>query len=102
MLHKSIRWRIQAWHTLLLVCLVAGMLGAFYSYERAERFRSIDNQLQGLLTPLLPRVTPRGGPDFEGGPPPDGPDRRAGLPRSDPFCRVRERPLLLRVLVAPP
>jgi heavy metal sensor kinase len=74
MLHKSIRWRIQAWHTLLLVCLVTGMLAAFYSYERAERFRMIDNQLQSLLTPLLPKVSPPGGPDFGGGPPPGGPE----------------------------
>src|SRR5271156_2680106 len=73
MLYKSIRWRIQAWHTVLLVCLVTGMLGAFYGYERGERFRVIDNQLQALLTPLLPKVSPPRGPDFNGGPPPDGP-----------------------------
>jgi heavy metal sensor kinase len=75
MLYKSIRWRIQAWHAVLLVCLVAGMLGAFYGYERGERIRAIDNQLQALLTPLLPKITPPGGRDFDGGPPPDGPDR---------------------------
>jgi len=75
MFHKSIRWRIQAWHTLLLVCLVTGMLGAFYSYERSERYRTIDSQLHALLTPLLPRINPRGGgPGFDGGPPPGGPD----------------------------
>jgi two-component system OmpR family sensor kinase len=76
MLHKSIRWRIQAWHTLLLACLVTGMLGAFYAYERGERLRTIDSQLQGLLTPLLPRIMPHGRPDFDDGPPPDGPEDR--------------------------
>jgi two-component system, OmpR family, sensor kinase len=75
MLYKSIRWRIQAWHTVLLVCLVTGMLGAFYGYERGERFRAIDNQLQALLTPLLPKIMPAGRPGPDGEPPPPGPDQ---------------------------
>ncbi len=37
MFAKSIRWRIQVWHGFLLVLLVAGMLTAFYSFERSER-----------------------------------------------------------------
>jgi len=74
MIYKSIRWRIQVWHTVLLICLVTGMLGSFYCYERAERFREIDNQLQALLTPLLPRIMPPRGPDFNGEPPPPGPE----------------------------
>jgi two-component system, OmpR family, sensor kinase len=94
MLYKSIRWRIQAWHTLLLVCLVTGMLGAFYSYERGERFRVIDNQLQALLTPLLPKITPHGRPDFDGRPPPprpesgpeDGPDQRPDMENQTGFA----------------
>lgn len=82
MFHKSIRWRIQAWHGVLLVCLVAGMLGAFYRYESVQRYRMIDSQLHSLLTPLLPRLSRPGGPGFRGGPPPggpeDGPDREPG------------------------
>jgi heavy metal sensor kinase len=79
MLYKSIRWRIQAWHGVLLACLVAGMLGAFFNYERGERLRAVDSQLQSVLTPLLPRLMPPGGPGFDEGPPPgrdDGPERR--------------------------
>jgi two-component system, OmpR family, sensor kinase len=91
MLYKSIRWRIQAWHTLLLVCLVTGMLGAFYGYERGERFRVIDNQLQALLTPLLPKVMPVGGPGFDGGPAPGGPDRGPG-PEGGPDRGPDRRP----------
>jgi len=76
MIYKSIRWRIQVWHTLLLICLVTGMLGAFYGYERGERFRAIDDQLQALLTPLLPRIMPPSRPDSEGErPSPPGPDQ---------------------------
>src|SRR5271156_6609535 len=91
MLYKSIRWRIQAWHTLLLVCLVTGMLGAFYGYERGERFRVVDNQLQALLTPLLPKVMPVGGPGCDGAPRPGGPDRGPG-PEGGPDRGPDRRP----------
>jgi heavy metal sensor kinase len=90
MLHKSIRWRIQAWHTLLLVGLVTGMLAAFYQYERAERFRMIDNQLQALLTPLLPKLMPPHRPDFDGGPPP--PDREDGPQSQTVFAEFENGP----------
>jgi len=92
MLYKSIRWRIQAWHSVLLLALIAGMLGAFYAYERAERWRAIDSQLQALLTPLLPRLRPPGGPEFdreprpgvEGGPVQARPGAPSGFERG-PF-----------------
>lgn len=95
MLHKSIRWRIQAWHTLLLICLVTGMLGAFYGYERVERLRSIDNQLQGLLTPLLPKIMRHpGGPGFEHPPgphrPPPPQDDLEGPPEEGPEPESRQ------------
>jgi heavy metal sensor kinase len=75
MLAKSIRWRIQLWHGTLLIFLVAGMMGLFFAYTRAERFRAIDEQLDSFLTTLMPRVFPPGGGDGFGpqGPPPDGP-----------------------------
>jgi heavy metal sensor kinase len=89
MLYKSIRWRLQAWHAVLLVFLVAGMLLAFYRYERAERVRAVDDQLQTALTALLPGLTrPLDGPQFDREPP-QGPDedwdrpRRRGGPRAE-------------------
>jgi hypothetical protein len=76
MLRKSIRWRIQILHGVLLTLLVAGMLATFFVYERSERLRMIDEQLSSLITPLLPRFTPPGGPDFDGpGGPGPWPDR---------------------------
>jgi len=88
MLHKSIRWRIQAWHSVLLACLVTGMLGAFYCYERAERVRGVDSQLQAQLTPLLPSIIPPHGFGRDRlNEPDDGPDegpeghRYSGPPR---------------------
>jgi two-component system, OmpR family, sensor kinase len=76
--HKSIRWRIQLWHGALLICLVAGMMGTFFVYIRAERFRAIDEQLDAYLTPLLPRILPPQGGDEFGphGPPPNDPMER--------------------------
>ncbi|MDB6025395.1 MAG: integral rane sensor signal transduction histidine kinase [Verrucomicrobiales bacterium] len=67
MLPQSIRWRIQAWHGFLLVCVVGALLFAFYGYDRAERLREIDAELQSTLTPLLPAIGGR--------PPPMGMDR---------------------------
>lgn len=91
MFAKSIRWRIQVWHGFLLVLLVTGMLVAFYSYERSEKFLRIDNELHAALTPLLPQITgfpgggrrrspPRG--QFGNRPPPE--DRGPNLPEDGP------------------
>jgi heavy metal sensor kinase len=82
MLYKSIRWRIQVWHGALLVFLIAGMLTTFFVYERAERYRVIDDQLNSIATSLLPRFAPPRGPDFDR-PPPDGPDRGPRPPRRE-------------------
>src|ERR1041384_2880034 len=88
MFPKSIRWRIQAWHSTLLLCLVSGLLALFYGYERNERLREIDGQLQSILTPLLPALTMHGPgpgrgpepdfspPDFPGPPPPPPRERQ--------------------------
>jgi heavy metal sensor kinase len=93
MFHKSIRWRIQLWHGALLVCLVAGMMGTFFVYIRAERFRAMDEELDAFVTPLMPRILPHQGGDEFGphGPPPDGqpPDDPMGPER--PRRRGRER-----------
>ncbi len=56
MLHKSIRWRIQAWHGFLLVCLVSGLIAAFYAYEHRRRFSDLDGQLREAAQMLLPQV----------------------------------------------
>jgi two-component system OmpR family sensor kinase len=72
MLHKSIRWRIQAWHAFLLVCVVGAMLVAFYNYERTEKLRVIDTELQATLTTLLPAIGGRP-PGMRPGPPGEEP-----------------------------
>ncbi len=87
MFPKSIRWRIQLWHGALLVCLVAVMLGTFYVYVRAEKFRLVDDQLESYLTPLMPHLFPPGGGRGFG--PPAGPDDDP--PEDEPFGGPHER-----------
>jgi heavy metal sensor kinase len=90
MFYHSIRWRIQLWHGALLIGLVAGLMGTFFVYTRAERFRAIDVQLDAHVTPLMPRFfPPHGHEDFDPndphGPPPEGQSPR------DPMDSQRPR-----------
>jgi len=68
MILHSIKWRLQAWHGFLLVCLVSGLLSGFYVFERREKLQAIDNQLAEALTPLMPRYAPPSGRGREGRP----------------------------------
>ncbi len=58
MFPKSIRWRIQAWHGLLLLGLVTALTVGFYQYESRARFREIDTQLHAFAPGLLPKISP--------------------------------------------
>jgi len=77
MIIHSIKWRLQAWHGFLLLCLVTGLMSGFYVFERRSRLQAIDNDLHEALTPLLPRLAPPAGRS----PPERGPlDRRRRPP----------------------
>jgi heavy metal sensor kinase len=118
MILHSIKWRLQAWHGFLLVCLVSGLLSGFYVFERREKLQALDVELAEALTPLLPRFAPPNGrgpegrgpagrdagprppqgdgprPPEEGGPPPRGMDFRRpaeGRPPNDQQMENRER-----------
>lgn len=71
---KSIRWRIQAWHGLLLLCLVTALTVGFYHLESRARFREVDTQLHAFAPSLLARLAParpgppRPGEEFRGEP----------------------------------
>src|SRR5438105_3304358 len=83
MFPKSIRWRIQAWHGVLLVFLVAALVFGFYNYERHARFGEIDSRLHETISPLLPRLAPfRPGPERgeQAGPGPRRRNRPEGPP----------------------
>ena len=101
MILHSIRWRLQAWHGFLLVCLVVGLMTGFYTFERRGRWQAVDNELQETMTPLLPKLAPPagrspGGPELgERGrrppPPEDGGPPVGRLPSGrPPLNRPRE------------
>ena len=82
MFHNSIKWRLQAWHGLLLVCVLGAFGVTAYQFQRANLFRHIDQELQQRSALLLGELRNQ---DRGGRPPPrpDGPDglrreRRAG------------------------
>ena len=81
MLPSTLRWRIQLWHSLLLLALLLGFGLAAYRYQAAQIWAGLHKDLHSRLDIIhagmpLPRGGPRQGPD---GPP--GPDRPP--PRED-------------------
>src|ERR1051325_5226285 len=83
MIIHSIKWRLQAWHSFMLVCLVACLMTGFYTFERNARFQAIDNELAEAMQPLLPRYAPPGERE-RGQPGPPDRDRR-GPPGEEDF-----------------
>lgn len=73
---KSIRWRIQAWHGLLLLAMTSGFGTTIYQLEKSNVQRRADDMLNlrlGVLSSALDGGK-RGGPRHEP-PPPGGPKR---------------------------
>jgi signal transduction histidine kinase len=76
MIFNSIRWRLQAWHGLILVLVLAGFGLTAYHVARDNQLRRIDQELDqriiGLFRPQ-PSERPRDrGPGRPPGPPPEG------------------------------
>jgi heavy metal sensor kinase len=60
---KSIKWRLQLWYGLILVCVLAGFGFTAYQLERGRLFGRIDDELQrrvGFIANGLHRPPPRG------------------------------------------
>src|SRR5208283_4528510 len=88
MIFHSIRWRLQAWHGLILVVVLAGFGFAAYHVARDNQLRRIDQdldqRLMALLRPQPPERPPERFPDQPPGQPlePPGPPRDG--PRDEP------------------
>jgi two-component system, OmpR family, sensor kinase len=88
---RSLRWRVQAWHALILLLVVAGLEGMLYAQARRARFDEIDAELlagarviEGVLRTTFPPTRPPAAPDA-GTPIDDRPDVRANRPRRPPW-----------------
>jgi two-component system, OmpR family, sensor kinase len=83
MIFNSIRWRLQAWHGLILLLVLAGFGFSAYQVARDNQLRRIDQELNLRLMSLFrPRPGERGpGP---GGPPPGEPPRGGPPGREEP------------------
>ncbi len=79
MIVKSIRWRLQSWHGLILVVVLAGFGFTAYEVARENQLRRIDQGLEEGVARLLFRPGPR--PWNE--PPPKPPDGGPGGPGRD-------------------
>ncbi len=72
---RSLRYRLQAWHTLILLLVVAGFGGTLYIEASRRWFDEIDGELlaaarvlEGVLRTQSPVLPPPGGPSFRDGP----------------------------------
>ncbi len=68
LLPHSIRWRIQMWHGLLLLLVLAGFGITAYQFQQANELRHLDTELQLRLSALHNRLA--NGPGEEIPPPP--------------------------------
>src|SRR6267378_8500059 len=97
---NSIRWRLQLWHGLLLVLVLAGFGVTAYQLQRSNQLRRIDQELQHRLAVISsvmrrPGEGPGGLPPPDRFPPPRGPgeDELAPPGRDSGPPIVRPRPL---------
>jgi two-component system, OmpR family, sensor kinase len=74
MIFNSIRWRLQAWHSLILVAVLTGFGITAYRVARDNQLRRIDQELQQRLATVF-RPGPPDKMRGPGGPPPEGPPK---------------------------
>ncbi len=89
MIFKSIRWRLQAWHGVILIVVLAGFGVTAYQVARDNQFRRVDQDLDQRLMALLrphPPDRPPGGPPggVPGHQPPDHPPDEPSGPMPGP------------------
>lgn len=68
----SIRWRIQAWHGLILLLVLTGFGAMAYHLQGTSEARHLDAELQSRLSALLGNIAHQPPPTEE---PPGSPDR---------------------------
>jgi heavy metal sensor kinase len=96
MIFNSIRWRLQAWHGLILVVVLAGFGFTAYHVARDNQLRRIDQDLDQRLMALLRPQPPDRSPSR---PTEQPPDRPPGQPPDEPHDgrRVNSSDFLLKI-----
>lgn len=105
MIFNSIRWRLQAWHSLILIVVLTGFGITAYRIARGNQLRRIDQELQQRLMtafrpgpPGEPRV-PKGPPselNRPEGPPPGKPPNERGHEHDPAAWRTHVREVISR------
>ena len=94
MIFKSIKWRLQLWHALMLVVVLSGFGFTAYQLDRVSRFQRIDRELQHRAGIVLSALQQAGRGPRGGGPAGQNPDRPPepgpGEPPRDPPFDSRE------------
>ena len=97
MIFNSIRWRLQAWHGLILVAVLTGFGLTAYHVAQDDQMRRIDEELRQRLMAIFPPGPPNRGPEGPGRPdrsregvvppnrPPEGPERTPEQPGNLPL-----------------
>jgi len=75
MIFNSIRWRLQAWHSLILVVVLTGFGVTAYRIARGNQLRRIDQELQQRLMIVFRPGPPNDHRLAKGPPRPEGPPR---------------------------
>lgn len=57
--HQSIRWRLQAWHSLVLLMVLAAFGVTAYRLVRENHLKRVDTELQRRMTVLIAAIGPR-------------------------------------------
>jgi two-component system, OmpR family, sensor kinase len=95
MIFHSIRWRLQVWHSLILVLVLIGFGTTAYRVARANQLRRIDQELQQRLFSAL-RPGPPPDPNFFKGSPGQNPAQDRHPPERGPSHGADHDPAVWR------
>jgi heavy metal sensor kinase len=98
MIFNSIRWRLQIWHSLILVVVLIGFGVTAYRVARGNQLRRIDQELeQRLMTAFRPgprEQHPRNAPPADGSHPEGPPPKDHGHERDPSSWRAHMREVI--------
>ncbi|HEY0981685.1 ATP-binding protein [Schlesneria sp.] len=83
---KSLRWRLQVWHAIVLLTVLTSFGGIVHSLHWQTRLQQIDAELDrtgGLVLSQLRRLLPRPSGGWQGGRRPPSPVDRPAEPRDE-------------------